>query len=377
MTGLGNDVTLAFRMLLRQPGFTAIALLTLALEHRRHHRDLQRRQRRRAAAAAIRRERTADRAVREERAAGLDDVLGRAGELRRLGAQARARSNRWSRCRRDPRRSPRTRAPNRCRPRIATAELFQVFRAHAGNRPHVRRRRRHAWAPRRSRSSATASGSGASARIRQRWDGSSPSTIDRRPIVGVMNPGFGEGRPDTDLWLPLTIDGARAARGGRTLRVVGRLAGGATLEQARAELDTIASALERQYPDENGGWGDDAGAARAGRGRLRRQERAVPPARRGRLGAADRLRQRRQPALGTRHRAPARVRGPRGARRRALPPGASAADRERGAGRNRRRCSGLFARGLGNELLLALAPAGLPRAARGAARRPRARPSAC
>ena len=36
--------------------------------------------------------------------------------------------------------------------------------------------------------------------------------------------------------------------------MVGRLAGGATLEQARAELDTIASALERQYPAENGGW---------------------------------------------------------------------------------------------------------------------------
>ena len=82
-------------------------------------------------------------------------------------------------------------------------------------------------------------------------------TIDDRPvtIVGIMKPGFGEGRPDTDLWLPLTIDRQRAERGGRSLTVVGRLGPGATLDQARAELDALAASLARQYPAENGEWG--------------------------------------------------------------------------------------------------------------------------
>ena len=46
-------------------------------------------------------------------------------------------------------------------------------------------------------------------------------TVNERPttIVGVMPQGFGRGSPDTDLWLPYTLNRAQAERGGRTLTV--------------------------------------------------------------------------------------------------------------------------------------------------------------
>ena len=81
-------------------------------------------------------------------------------------------------------------------------------------------------------------------------------TINDRPttIVGVMPEGFGRGNPDTDLWLPLTIDRARAERGGRSLRVLGRLTDTATLDSARGEMQAIAESLAREHPA-NAGWG--------------------------------------------------------------------------------------------------------------------------
>jgi putative ABC transport system permease protein len=81
-------------------------------------------------------------------------------------------------------------------------------------------------------------------------------TINERPttIVGVMTEGFGRGSPDTDIWLPLPIDRANAPRGGRTWNVIGRLADGATIDQARSEMSTIAANIARAFPS-NAGWG--------------------------------------------------------------------------------------------------------------------------
>lgn len=86
--------------------------------------------------------------------------------------------------------------------------------------------------------------------------------LDDQPftVVGVMPPRF-EFPPDADevqLWRPLTID-ARiyAVRAMRVYNVVGRLAAGVTLDQARAELGAISLAVAEENPETNRGWGAD------------------------------------------------------------------------------------------------------------------------
>jgi putative ABC transport system permease protein len=72
-------------------------------------------------------------------------------------------------------------------------------------------------------------------------------------IVGVMSPGFSFPGNDTELWLPFALD-SKSDRGGHNLRVLGRLKPGATLKQARADMETIAVRLDQAYPDTNKGW---------------------------------------------------------------------------------------------------------------------------
>jgi putative ABC transport system permease protein len=84
-------------------------------------------------------------------------------------------------------------------------------------------------------------------------------TLDGEPytVVGVMPAGFRF--PDDDdvsLWLPLAFqDFETHSRSVRTFNVLGRLAPGATLAQARAEMEGLAVGLARRYPDTNAGWG--------------------------------------------------------------------------------------------------------------------------
>ena len=69
-------------------------------------------------------------------------------------------------------------------------------------------------------------------------------------VVGVMPEGFAW--PESgDLWKPVEYTEAYRVnnRGAWYLEVVGRLAPGASLEQAKAELSTIAAQLEQQYED--------------------------------------------------------------------------------------------------------------------------------
>ncbi len=88
-------------------------------------------------------------------------------------------------------------------------------------------------------------------------------TLDSQPftIVGVMPAGFQYPiqAKNVDLWMAILMDGVTTdggasymtQRGAHYLHVTGRLKPGVKLPQAQAELDTITSALARQYPDTN------------------------------------------------------------------------------------------------------------------------------
>jgi putative ABC transport system permease protein len=74
-----------------------------------------------------------------------------------------------------------------------------------------------------------------------------------REVVGVMPPDFYFPSKEADLWFPMGWDQDQIAqlRGPHSLRAVGRLKSGVTMEQARAELKLIAARLEAQHPDTN------------------------------------------------------------------------------------------------------------------------------
>jgi len=73
-------------------------------------------------------------------------------------------------------------------------------------------------------------------------------------IIGVM--GKDVSLPQTaDLYLPLNFDGDEMKiRKAHFLRPVGRLKPAVTIRQAQADLDVISAQLEKQYPDSNTGW---------------------------------------------------------------------------------------------------------------------------
>ena len=73
-------------------------------------------------------------------------------------------------------------------------------------------------------------------------------------VVGIMPPGFSFPDEEAELWFPYALDAAQIGRGPHFLRVLGRLNPAATVEQARTEFDTIAQRLEQAWPDTNKGW---------------------------------------------------------------------------------------------------------------------------
>jgi len=97
--------------------------------------------------------------------------------------------------------------------------------------------------------------------------GSDPGVVGRTiqldgaslEVVGVLPQGFQGVSGAAEAWVPLA--GIIAMRGGRRLelpwahwlRVLGRLAPGSSLEQARAESAALGIALTKSYPDPSGG----------------------------------------------------------------------------------------------------------------------------
>jgi putative ABC transport system permease protein len=77
-------------------------------------------------------------------------------------------------------------------------------------------------------------------------------------IIGVLAPGAAiVGRPETpEVWVPVGLDPAQDYHGvrGRYLIAIGRLKEGASREQAQASLSAIARRLEEQFPEYNTGW---------------------------------------------------------------------------------------------------------------------------
>lgn len=79
-------------------------------------------------------------------------------------------------------------------------------------------------------------------------------------VVGVMPRDFvfPPLEPDTDLWVPvgrfaLEENGWLERQNHNALQVIGRLRTGATIERARADMETIALRLEEEYPESNTG----------------------------------------------------------------------------------------------------------------------------
>ena len=73
-------------------------------------------------------------------------------------------------------------------------------------------------------------------------------------VVGVAAPDFFFLPPTASLWTPLVLERGRAPRDDRSLFAIGRLREGARVEEADAEVKTIAERLATAYPDTNAGW---------------------------------------------------------------------------------------------------------------------------
>jgi putative ABC transport system permease protein len=78
---------------------------------------------------------------------------------------------------------------------------------------------------------------------------------ERYTIVGVAAAGVGIPR-NVQMWVPWALTAQDLANhGGHYAQVIGRLAPGATLEQAQQELKAIGARVESQHPDTNTGFG--------------------------------------------------------------------------------------------------------------------------
>ncbi|HEX8775362.1 MAG TPA: ABC transporter permease [Pyrinomonadaceae bacterium] len=96
----------------------------------------------------------------------------------------------------------------------------------------------------------------------QRRFGADPSIIGKKinvsgqsiTVIGVMPAGF-EFMEPIDVWRPMSLDYAKERRDNRYLQVVALLKPGVTIEQAQAQMNTISQRLSQSYTETNSSWG--------------------------------------------------------------------------------------------------------------------------
>src|SRR5579864_2908743 len=78
-------------------------------------------------------------------------------------------------------------------------------------------------------------------------------TLDGFPytVVGTLPADGMYDRQQADIWIPLSISRASSNRAFRYMMVYGRLRDGATQARAQAEMNGIAARLEKEFPDTN------------------------------------------------------------------------------------------------------------------------------
>ena len=73
-------------------------------------------------------------------------------------------------------------------------------------------------------------------------------------VIGVMAPGQQDRMPN-QLWMPLTFKPEQINHDFHFLLVMGRLKHGLSLQQAQADMDTVTRHIGEAYPKSNKGWG--------------------------------------------------------------------------------------------------------------------------
>ncbi|MEP6914280.1 MAG: ABC transporter permease [Acidobacteriota bacterium] len=73
-------------------------------------------------------------------------------------------------------------------------------------------------------------------------------------VVGIMPPGFSILDKNVDVWLPFGFTAQTRTPRGRSIDVVGRLKAGATFTSAQEDMTRVAAALTGQFPEFNTGW---------------------------------------------------------------------------------------------------------------------------
>jgi putative ABC transport system permease protein len=140
--------------------------------------------------------------------------------------------------------------PVRVRATFVTSEVFDV----SGNRPALGR----AFRPEENRPGAAPVAILSQRFWRERFDAREEAIGRDIRLNGIPTTIVGVLPPDDfspDVLVPLTIDPASPAHDERVLAVSARLKNGVTLDQARLEMQAIGEQIAREQPDTHNGWG--------------------------------------------------------------------------------------------------------------------------